>query len=210
MIRLRIVRGAAVALLALCSACANLPSAPVDQAQIDARWRAHRDELAAITHFELNGRAASRLGVKADLRWQQFEDGHFNIRIAGPFGAGAVAIDGTPHDVEIRTKDGTEHTNDPQAWLLQRAGWTFPIDGLRWWVLGLPAPDTAAQIELDAQGRLATLTQDGWTLNYGDYQQVLNLDLPRRFEARNGQITLKLIADEWHDIETSRGHPPSS
>src|SRR3546814_3110178 len=56
---------------------------------------------------------------------------HFEIRIAGPFGAGAVAISGTPDHVEIRTKDGVEHTDDPQAWLFQRAGWSFPIAGLR-------------------------------------------------------------------------------
>src|SRR3546814_14480614 len=84
---------------------------------------------------------------------------HFEIRIAGPFGAGAVAISGTPDHVEIRTKDGIEHTDDPQAWLFQRAGWSFPIAGLRWWVLGLPAPNAPAQIELDAQGRLAALTR---------------------------------------------------
>src|SRR3546814_19517688 len=82
----------------------------------------HHDTLASIQHFTLNGRAASGVGVKADLRWQQFDDGHFEIRIAGPFGAGAVAISGTPDHVEIRTKDGIEHTDDPQAWLFQRAG----------------------------------------------------------------------------------------
>src|SRR3546814_670822 len=119
----------------------------------------HHDTLASIQHFTLNGRAASGVGVKADLRWQQFDDGHFEIRIAGPFGAGAVAISGTPDHVEIRTKYGIEHTDDPQAWLFQRAGWSFPIAGLRWWVLGLPAPNAPAQIELDAQGRLAALTQ---------------------------------------------------
>ncbi|HET8881778.1 MAG TPA: lipoprotein insertase outer membrane protein LolB [Solimonas sp.] len=210
MIRLRIVRAAALALFALCGACASLPPAPVDQAEADARWRAHRDKLAAITHFELNGRAASGHGVKADLRWQQFDDGRFAIRIAGPFGAGAVAISGTPDDVEIRTRDGSERTSDPQGWLLQRAGWTFPIAGLRWWALGLPAPDAPAQIELDAQGRIATLTQDGWTLRYDEYQPAQGLELPRRFEAKNAQITLKLIADEWRDVGPSRGSPPSS
>lgn len=184
----------------MCSACATLQPAPVDQARSAAKWRAHHDTLASITHFTLNGRAASGLGVKADLRWQQYADGHFEIRIAGPFGAGAVAISGTPYDVEIRTKDGVEHTDDPQAWLFQRAGWTLPIAGLRWWVLGLPAPDAPAQIELDAQGQLATLTQAGWTLQYDEYQDVAGVALPRRFEAKNEQITLKLIADQWSGI----------
>src|SRR3546814_6154436 len=77
--------------------------------------------------------------------------------------------------------------------------------GLRWWVLGLPAPNAPAQIELDAQGRLAALTQVGWTLQYQEYQDVGGIALPRRFEAKNQQITLKLIADEWKGID-ARSH----
>src|SRR3546814_18541814 len=77
---------------ALCSACATLQPAAVVRAGFNAKWRTHHDTLASIQHFTLNGRAASGVGVKADLRWQQFDDGHFEIRIAGPFGAGAVEI----------------------------------------------------------------------------------------------------------------------
>lgn len=206
-----LLRLGAALLVLLCSACATLQPAPIDQAAAEAHWRTHHDALAAISRFTLNGRAASGLGVKADLRWQQFDDGHFDIRIAGPFGAGAVAISGTPDNVEIRTRDGIEHTDDPQAWLYRRAGWTFPIAGLRWWALGLPAPDAPAQIELDAQGRLATLTQAGWTLQYDEYQDVQGIALPRRFEAKSEQITLKLIADQWTGITAgsrARRSPP--
>ncbi len=199
-----LIRAAASLALVLLAACATLPQPAVDRSDVAGRWQTHRDALSAITQFALDGRAASGVGLKADLRWKQFGDGRFETRIAGPFGAGAVAISGTPHDVEIRTKDGTERTRDPQAWLQQHAGWTFPVDGLRWWALGLPSPDSPAQLSFDAQGRLASLTQDGWTLQYDEYQDVQGLDLPRRFEAASARITLKLIIDRWHDIETSR------
>src|SRR3546814_10544368 len=129
--RAHLLRVSASLRVALCSACATLQPAQVDRAGVNAKWPTHHDTLASIQHFTLNGRAASGVGVKADLRWQQFDDGHFEIRIAGPFGAGAVAISGTPDHVEIRTKDGIEHTDDPQAWLFQRAGWSFPIAGLQ-------------------------------------------------------------------------------
>lgn len=207
-----LIRIAALLALALSAACATLQPAPppVDRDAVAGLWRAHRDALSAITQFELDGRAASGVGVKADLRWQQFDDGRFDARIAGPFGAGAVSINGTPHDVEIRTKDGSEHTDDPEAWLQQHAGWTFPVAGLRWWALGLSAPDSPAQTTFDAQGRLATLTQDGWTLQYNEYQDVQGLDLPRRFEAASAQITLKLVIDNWREIQRSHNPPASS
>src|SRR3546814_8106960 len=56
--------------------------------------------------------------------------------------------------------------------------------GLRWWVLGLPAPNAPPQIELDGQGRLAALTQVGWTLQYQEYQDVgvIGLVLERDIE----------------------------
>lgn len=207
--RRHLFRVCATLLLALCSACATLQPTAVDQAAAAAKWRTHAAALTAISHFTLTGRAASGLGVKADLRWQQFDDQRFDIRIAGPFGAGAVVIRGTADDVEIRTKDGIEHTSDPQAWLQQRAGWTLPIAGLRWWALGLPAPDAPAQIELNAQGQLATLTQAGWTLQYDEYQDVNGVALPRRFEAKSAQIALKLIADQWTGIDVSRASTSS-
>ncbi|NKF23625.1 lipoprotein insertase outer membrane protein LolB [Solimonas marina] len=201
---------AAVSLLAL-GACATLPKPDtVDAAQVAGKWQAHRTAVAAISSFQLNGRAGAGNGIKADLRWRQYAGARFEARIAGPFGAGAVAISGTPHDVEIRTKDGTEQTTDPEGWMLQRAGWTFPIDGLRWWALGLPAPGTPAKTTFDAQGRLATLTQDGWTLQYLDYQEVGDLSLPHRFAATSAQIDLRLVVDQWQDIETSHNPPASS
>lgn len=168
-------------------------------------WQLHRVETEAISHFNLQGRAAgSGLGVRADLRWQQQTDGRFEIRLSGPFGAGAFAITGTPAQVEIRSKDGVETTKNPERWLQERAGWTFPIRKLRWWALGLPAPGSKAQTDFDEQGRLARLQQDGWTLDYLEYQDAQGYTLPRRFEAVNPQISLKLVIDRWDDLPPGR------
>lgn len=190
-------------LLLLLSACAAVT--PPLRSDGGAAWQAHREALAAITSFSLEGRAASGGAnpVKADLRWKQQADGRFDLRLAGPFGAGAVAIAGTGQEVEIRSKDGVDTTNDPEAWLYARAGWTVPIRGLRWWALGLPAPDSPARAHFDAEGRLARLEQDGWTFLYLEYQDAQGLSLPRRVEAANAQITLKLIIDRWEGL--SRG-----
>lgn len=188
----------------LLGGCASLPPPLADQTAAAAKWRQHYAQVAAIESFSLLGRAASggSVGVKADLRWRQFDDGHFDVRLSGPFGAGAISISGTEREVEIRTKDGIEYTADPEGWLLQRAGWTFPVRGLRWWARGLPSPETPAQPLFDADGRLAELQQGGWTFRYTEYQDVDGIALPRRFEASSSAITLKLIVDRWDT------HPP--
>lgn len=180
-------------------ACASTPQRL--QRDGGAAWQQHRAAVESITAFALQARAAGGgMGVKADLSWRQHADGRFDIRLSGPLGAGAFAISGTPRAVEIRSKDGVETTPDPQAWLLARAGWSFPVQGLRWWTLGLPAPGAAARMRFDAQGRLAELQQDGWTLHYLEYQDAGPFSLPRRFAAENAEISLKLVIDRWDDL----------
>lgn len=190
-------RCAAALLLTLLAACASV-SQQTTSRDGGAAWQQHRVAVEAIRAFGLQGRAAGNgLGAKADLRWQQDADGRFDVRLSGPFGAGAFAIVGTAAEVEIRSKDGIETTADPETWLYRRAGWTFPIRGLRWWALGVPTPGVASQAEFDAQGRLARLQQEGWTLDYQEYQEAQGIALPRRFSASNAQISLKLVIDRW-------------
>ncbi|MGH8446203.1 MAG: lipoprotein insertase outer membrane protein LolB [Solimonas sp.] len=199
-------RRALLAVALLLAGCVTVAPPVADQDAAGVKWRQHYAEVAAITHFNLLGRAASGggVGVKADLRWRQQDDGRFDVRLSGPFGAGAISISGTEREVEIRTKDGVTTTSDPEAWLQQQAGWTFPVRGLRWWARGLPSPDSPAQPLFDADGRLVTLVQDGWTFRYTEYQDVQGIALPRRFEAASERITLKLIVDRWEDLPAAR------
>lgn len=198
-------RGLLAALgLLLLGACASVRT-PAEREDGGAAWQLHRQQLAAIQTFRLEGRAAGGGGVKADLRWKQEADGRFDVRLAGPFGVGAVAISGTEREVEIRSKDGVELTDDPEAWLYARAGWAVPIRGLRWWALGLPAPGSPARTRFDAAGRLARLEQDGWTFLYLEYQDAQGFALPRRIEAANDRITLKLIVDRWDGLPLAAG-----
>lgn len=189
----------AAAALALsgCQTWTAQPTSPTPQS--DAAWQAHQLRLRAIEGFDLQGRAADGRGVKADLLWQQDHDGSFDLRLSGPFGVGAVIIRGRADQVEIQTREGRYQTRDPESWMRSRLGWTFPVQGLRYWVLGLPAPDRDAQLSLDPQGRLAVLTQDGWTLHYNEYQTQQGLDLPRRLEAVHGELRLRLFIDRWAD-----------
>lgn len=172
-----------------------------DTVSPEAAWQAHAAQLARIDRFLLNGRIASaELDLRADLRWRQSADGRFELRLAGPFGAGAVELRGDPTLVEVRSSQGSQLTSDPEGWIRQRYGWTLPIAGLRYWTLGLPAPGTPAQQRLDDNGRLAALTQNGWTIDYSEYRRQGEYDLPRRFEARNGRVRLKLLIDRWEEL----------
>jgi outer membrane lipoprotein LolB len=193
----------AAALIAV-SGCVTTPPQPQRDdtpAAREALWRIHRASLSPVDRFLLTGRITSaELALRADLRWQQDADGHFELRLAGPFGVGAVELRGDAQGVEVRNSDGVQYTRDPEAWIRARYGWTLPIAGLRHWALGLPIPGSPSQRQLDESGRLASLTQNGWALSYTEYREQNGYDLPRRFEANNGQVTLKLLIDTWDEL----------
>lgn len=194
---------AAIALPVL-AGCVTAPAQPQRDDSPTAReaaWRLHRNSLAAVDRFLMNGRVTSaELALRADLRWNQAADGRFELRLAGPFGAGAVELRGDAQGVEVRNSDGVQYTQDPEGWIRARYGWTLPIAGLRYWALGLPIPQAPSQRQLDADGRLDTLTQNGWLLRYTEYREQNGYDLPRRFEANNGRVTLKLLIDTWDEL----------
>lgn len=198
---------AAVAAL-LISGCATT-SAPKEEKKgpvmaPEMAWRVHRHTLAPIDRFLATGRVtSSELSLRADLRWQQSANGSFELRLAGPFGAGAVELRGTKAAVEVRSSEGVECTLDPEGWIRNTYGWSLPINGLRYWVLGLPIPGKPSTRELNADGRLARMSQNGWTLEYTEYRRQGEYDLPRRFEIDNGQVRLKLLIDRWENLPTT-------
>ncbi|MES2682632.1 MAG: lipoprotein insertase outer membrane protein LolB [Pseudomonadota bacterium] len=182
------LRSAALLLIALLGGCASLPdSRPTDPAAVDAAWTERQQQLAGLPGFQLNGRVAIKGGgLSGALRWRQ-EGETFDLRIAGPFGAGALSMQGTPANVAIKGKDIDLVTSEPRQVLAARTGWRLPLDALRWWVLGLPAPLSdeaeAARIVLDAEGRPERIQQGDWTLRYSDYRSETMPAMPYRIEA---------------------------
>lgn len=189
----------AVLLLAGCASTGGRLQPPQpSETELAARWQVHAARLAQVQSFSLRGRAADGRGVQAEVHWQQAADGSFSLRLAGPFGVGAVLIRGDSLGaVEIQTRDERIQTPDPEAWMRARIGWTFPVRGLRHWILGRPMPEQLARTQLDDDGRLAVLTQGGWQLNYTEYVDSEGLMLPRRLDATQDERRLRIVVDRW-------------
>lgn len=164
-------------------------------------WEARRELLSRVDRFTVQARVSSGgvFGVKGNLNWRQQRDG-FDMRVAGPFGIGAASIVGRGKQIEIRTAKRTITTEDPERDLHDRLGWTFPITHLRYWVLGVPAPGSHAEVDFDRAGRLVSLAQDDWILEVSEYQQAGALELPRKFEVANDEVRIKVVVDAWSDL----------
>lgn len=161
--------------------------------------------LAALVAFDFEGRVAIRQadkGVQATLSWAQ-QGADARLRLSGPFGAGAVRVSLAEGELSIEDNQGVRlvGTDAEQALALQ-LGFSPPIATLRWWLLGLPAPESAAQAQRDEAGRLAQLMQDGWQVDYLSYRDESlaggRAAMPRSLRATRGALDLRLVIDRWN------------
>jgi len=208
MSRRRLIRaaitGAAVLLLAGC-VHAIKPESAADtgnSAQAQQNWEGRRSALQQVRNFSLQGRLAESglISFGGDLSWIQ-TGANFQARFYGPLGVGAVAISGSPGDMQIQSKNGIYQTQDPEALMQQQFGWSLPVEGLRYWVLGLPAPGGEAALKLDDTGHILSMKQSGWELVYSEYQNVAGLDLPRKFAISDPQHGFRVFIDLWVSVE---------
>ncbi len=190
---------AAVCLMAvalLTSGCATLQPPPPVAASPDELWSLHRAQITAIRGFSIQGRISDGART-AQMLWHQHADSSFELKLNGPFGIGAVEILGSAGGVVVRSKDGVTYVTDPQAWMVANLGWSVPIENLRLWVTGLPAPGSAGQVRFDEAGRLAELAQNGWAIRYDSYLDVGSRDLPQKVQLENDDNRLRLVIDRW-------------
>lgn len=193
------VTAMALGLLALLQGCSLRAPEPAP-----ADWGARREQLMALAGWDLRGRIAVKAnggGGQGDLHWHQ-QGPAARIRLSGPFGAGAWEIDWDPGVVTVRSRNG-EFTRQWQGeaaageFLESQLGWSFPAASTRYWLLALPDPGSVAAETFAADGRLATLEQNGWTVTYQRYTEAAGIALPSRMELESGQARLRVVIDRW-------------
>jgi outer membrane lipoprotein LolB len=180
-----------VLLLGGCTAAPTLP--PVD-------WNRVKIERQALDHWEMTGRAAVATatdGWTAAITWRQRATDS-ELRLQGALGVGGVRVLSDGRTFEIETSKGENITAEDAEAALERAiGVPLPVRYLRFWLLGVPAPQTDAVEELDDQGRLSTLEQDGWKAMYDRYVYLNDAWLPGRVRLENGPLRMRVVVDEW-------------
>ena len=181
----------------LVSACAVAPTAgPPGE-----RWELRRAALASLQDWSLVGNMGvltEQQGWHASFQWSQ-EGQRYRIDLIGPFGQGQVRIEGDGQGVRVRTAAGQVLTAaDPEQLLEDAVGVRIPVDGLRYWVRGLPDPHRRSVLADDGLGRLTRLEQGGWVVEYPRYMPVAALELPAQIRARKGDLNVKIVIQQWN------------
>jgi outer membrane lipoprotein LolB len=182
----------------LLAGCAGLHTAESPRSSLN--WQQRQAKLQGLNHWTSQGTLGMRMpqhAWSASFTWQQGVD-EFNLGLWGPLGLGSLNISGTAHNVQLMTSQGKRYQAlTVQQLLHQRTGWYLPVEVLRFWVLGIPAPDSKAILKFDTQQRLSSLQQQGWTVEYKAYQTAAGIELPSLLAIYNSDLSIHIAIKQW-------------
>lgn len=191
---------AALAALLLAAGCRTLPPGTPVGPGADAPWPEQRAALEKLDRYGLNGRvavAANGQGFSASLRYQQ-RVSQSDLALDGPLGIGGLRVEIDGEDIEIATSRGEKL--DGQAArdeLERRLGFQLPLNELRWWLLGIPAPGEASVNQDGGSGEIRDFSQGGWRVSINSRAAGLGFSLPQRLTAEREGARLKLFVTSW-------------
>ncbi len=183
-----------IGLALLLSACATRPPEPQYD---DARWRAQRAQLEALTHWTLSGKLAitsAKGNGSARLYWEQRGD-DYRLNLSSLLGTRIMDMHKTGSRIAITDDRGEEHVaKDPDALIYQLTGWHLPVAQLPIWIKGLPGQ---ARYQLGNDGRLQQVRTAEWRLDYQGFEPQQGWLLPSRMELNGPETRIRMAINQW-------------
>jgi outer membrane lipoprotein LolB len=176
--------------LGLLSACSSV--AP--PAEINSDWVKQRTALEELDSWQLRGRVNVRYNGESDtpsIQWMQ-QNVEYHIRLWGTFNVGTTVIVGRPDYVTLEQGGDVLTANSAEELILQQLGYELPVSYLEYWIKGIPAPGSKADLRFNELNQLVALVQDGWTVNYSNLRQYGDLSLPHRVDVSRSENDIKL------------------
>jgi outer membrane lipoprotein LolB len=160
------------------------------------------------TDFELIGRISVKGGKESfssGVQWRHNGESD-EILLLSPLGQVLAQIKRAPEGVHLTTSEQKSyHAADVESLTEQVLGWRLPLMGLQYWVQSVNSPATASAIDMDIDGRIVAIRQDGWEINYLSYFPILQTQAslaqtarPRLLTLERSDLQIKLIIDNWN------------
>jgi len=168
----------------LLGGCATTPPAPVDGHSASGRVSIRNGGESHYANFEWESAPTrDRIALNTPLGQTVAE---LEVSYAGAKATHAV----------LRQRDGQARTADePDSLLAETTGFRLPVSGLRWWLLGRPAPGTAREEFIESGKRIF---QDGWQIDASQFSEpVPGRSVPGKLELRRDDLTVRIVISEW-------------
>jgi outer membrane lipoprotein LolB len=161
-------------------------------------WEDRSRALSAMEAYALSGRiavAAAEQGFSGTLRFEQTVR-ESRLQLDGPLGVGGLRLNWNGDTLQMLTSRGEELDGDAARVAIEaRLGFVLPLDELRYWLLGVPAPTTPADVTVNGDNRLSGLQQNGWQVAYTEYGAASGM--PRKLTAQKEGARVRVIIDQW-------------
>ncbi len=178
----------------------------------EAAWKQNQLTLNRFQNWDAQGRIAvsrKKEGESASFSWQYCPE-HFFLKLFGPFGSGAMELDGMlsgPNQhVTLRHGNKIQYAKTAEDLLYQQVKWRVPLSGLTYWIKGLPVPNQAIEdLNLNTDGSISKLTQLGWEITYAKYHDFNTpfekIKLPTKIYLISNELEVKLAIRHWKPLE---------
>jgi outer membrane lipoprotein LolB len=188
-----------LAIAVLLSACAQAPQ--IDPDLKTQFWLEQQIAASAIQSWQIKGRVAVKNDKESGtvtLFWNQNLN-EYELRFIAPLGQGTYILTGSAAGVVMQTaKESIIKANSAEQLLRQTLGWDVHLDGLKYWVRGLPEPDVHySNLLLDDKGRLINLEQSGFHVSVSSYINQGDISLPKKIKIKSDKIQLKVAIQDW-------------
>jgi outer membrane lipoprotein LolB len=153
--------------------------------------------LMQLTSWNAQGALSIQYDGKssiANYSWAQHNARTYDIHIDSALNVYTLQLIGNDHGVTlIKNNVIVARANTPEGILQKTMGWSLPISNLMYWYRGLPVPSLANHVSYDASGALKTLSQDGWQIQFSNYQVARNLIVPRVMTLARDGMRVKIV-----------------
>ena len=185
---------ALLTLTLLLAGCAGLESRRDGRAPVGGPG-----EAVEIKALKLTGRLAVKQGKEGHsggLQWLHASPNH-EITVYTPIGTTVAKIEQNAQGAKLTTSDKEVYqAKDADQLMEQVMGWRLPLNGLQYWVLGRPVPNSQAEEERGENNRLVHLKQLNWDIQYSDFHALANMELPHRIVMKRDDVIIRFFVDK--------------
>lgn len=157
-------------------------------------------KLDQVSQWTLQGKIAVQTAQdagSATIDWTQ-RARQFSITLTGPMGSNAIRLAGKPGLVVLTDSTGKQlSASSPEDLLSKAWGFHLPVSNLNYWIRGLPVPGAISNPRYDKNGRLNSLSQQGWRVQFLGYTTVNGIDLPSKLALNSASMKVKMIIYSW-------------
>jgi outer membrane lipoprotein LolB len=161
---------------------------------------AREKALAHADHWMLQGRLGvsdGKDGGSGSFSWTQNGD-RYEFVLRAPITGKSFRLSGDAGGALLEgLEPGPLRGPDAEALMRKALGWEVPLRDLRAWVLGLRADSGPAELDFGANRLPSLLQQDGWTVDYREWDAARMPPLPTKVYAERPPYKVKLSIESW-------------